>query len=65
MKDDLAPLAPVLNLHVSLPSFFEFLLCSLYVGVFGGGSGLRWVQAKLGSPLRLPNRKATSNDLLG
>jgi hypothetical protein len=43
MKDNLALFPPPLDLHASLPALFKFLLCSLYVRVFYGGSGFRWI----------------------
>ena len=45
MKDDLTALTPPFDFHASLPPFFKLLFCSLYVGVFRGGSGLWWVEA--------------------
>ena len=43
MKDNLALFPPSLDLHASLPALFKFLLRSLYVRVFYGGSGFRWI----------------------
>jgi hypothetical protein len=45
MKDDLTSLAPPFDFDASLPALLKFLLCSLDVRVYGGGSGLWWVEA--------------------